>query len=203
MRQEFLRKENFVFLVLVLANYPVSFICALFLSLAPIANIIGFLSLVSYIATLLPSIFKIFFPTHRKSKILTSLLKYRRHIGVTAFSFGLNHSVLIIIQRKFDLLDLQTYVKSFHGFAILLIFTLLATTSNEQAVKNLKTNWKKLQQLTYLVIFLLPWHILDNMSGHWTYLTPIEVLVTTAIVILFIMKMYIERIKNFLWKTTK
>jgi len=35
------------------------------------------------------------------------------------------------------------------------------------------------------------------MSGQWTYLTPIEVLITTVIVTLFIMRMYTEKLKTF------
>jgi sulfoxide reductase heme-binding subunit YedZ len=61
---------------------------------------------------------------------------------------------------------------------MLFIFTTLAITSNDWSVKKLKKNWKKLHQLTYLVIFLLPWHILDKMSANWSYITPLSVLLS-------------------------
>ena len=95
-----------------------------------------------------------------------------------------------MIKLNLNLWEPQTYIKYFQGFFTLIIFTLLAITSNDQSVKNLKSNWKKLHQLTYLAIFILPWHILDKMSGHWTYITPIAVLLTTGIATLFIVRQY-------------
>lgn len=185
-----MRKQSIIYVLLVLATYPISLLLAFFLKPAPIANILGFFALLSYIATLLPSLIKLVFPTTKKNKILSQLLKYRRHIGVAAFSLGLNHGVLLIIKLHLNLFEPHTYIKYFQGFSTLCIFTLLAFTSHDQAVKNLKTKWKKLHRLTYLAIFILPWHILDKMAGHWTYITPVAVLLTTAIAILFIVRQY-------------
>lgn len=185
-----MRKQSIIYVLLVLATYPISLLLAFFLKPAPIANILGFFALLSYIATLLPSLIKLVFPTTKKNKFLSQLLKYRRPIGVAAFSLGLNHGVLLIIKLNLNLLEPHTYIKYFQGFSTLTIFTLLAFTSHDQAVKNLKTKWKKLHRLTYLAIFILPWHILDKMAGHWTYITPVAVLLTTAIAILFIVRQY-------------
>ena len=186
----YMRKQSIIYVLLVLATYPISLLLGLFLKPAPIANILGFFALLSYIATLLPSLIKLVFPTTKKNKILALLLKYRRHLGVAAFSLGLNHGVLLIIKLNLNLLEPQTYIKYFQGFSTLTIFTLLAITSNDQSVKNLKTKWKQLHQLTYLAIFILPWHILDKMSGRWTYLTPVAVLLTIGIAGLFIIRNY-------------
>ncbi len=123
------------------------------------------------------------------------MLKYRRHIGVAAFTLGLNHGVLLILKLQLNLLDFHTYVKYIQGFSTLLIFTLLAFTSHDEAVKNLKAKWRKLHQLTYLAIFILPWHILDKMSGHWTYITPVAVSLALGIVGLFITRQYKLRLK--------
>lgn len=185
-----MRKQSIIYVLLVLATYPISLLLGLFLQPAPIANILGFFALLTYIATLLPSLIKLVFHPTKKNKILALLLKYRRHLGVAAFSLGLNHGVLLIIKLNLNLLEPLTYVKYFQGFSLLTIFTLLAFTSNDQSVKNLKSKWKKLHQLTYLTIFILPWHILDKMSGHWTYLTPIAVSLTTVIAALFIVRQY-------------
>lgn len=185
-----MRKQSIIYVLLVLATYPISLLIALFLKPAPIANILGFFALICYIATLLPSLIKLVFPTTKKNKTLAFLLKYRRHIGVAAFSLGLNHGVLLIIKLNLNLWEPYTYIKYFQGFSTLTIFTLLAFTSNDQSVKNLKTKWKKLHQLTYLAIFILPWHILDKMSGHWTYITPIAVSLTIEIAGLFIIRQY-------------
>ena len=185
-----MRKQSVIYVLLVLATYPISLLLAFFLKPAPIANILGFFALLSYIATLLPSLIKLVFSQTKKNKTLAFLLKYRRHIGVAAFSLGLNHGVLLIIKLHLNLLDSHTYIRYFQGFSTLTIFTLLAFTSHDEAVKNLKSKWKKLHQLTYLAIFILPWHILDKMSGHWTYITPIAVLLTTGIATLFIVRQY-------------
>ncbi len=196
-KQVVIRKQVFVFLILVLASYACSLLLAVFFNSAPLANILGCLGLLSYLITIVPSILKVVLPIAKKNQFLIWLLKYRRHFGVAAFSLGLNHGILIIIKKSLNLLDLQTYIEYFQGFSILLIFTLLAATSNDKAVKKLKNNWRKLHQLTYLVIFLLPWHILSKMSGHWTYLTPIVVLSTTITAILFTLRKYIEIIRYF------
>jgi sulfoxide reductase heme-binding subunit YedZ len=192
LQKNLVSQKTLLFLGLVLAIYPISLLLAQFLELAPISNILGFLALVCYIATLLPSILKIVFPITKKNKKIVWLFKYRRHLGVAAFSFGLNHGILQIIQRHLNLLEWQTYFHYFPGFSLLLIFTVLATTSNDFTVKNLKQSWKKIHKLTYLVIFLLPWHILDKMSGNWTFFTPIAVFISTIIACLFAARKYLE-----------
>jgi sulfoxide reductase heme-binding subunit YedZ len=64
----------------------------------------------------------------------------------------------------------------------------LAFTSSDEAVKRLKSNWKKIHQLTYVAIFVLPWHILDKMSGHWSHITPMA--------ILFVARRYKEKLDS-------
>jgi methionine sulfoxide reductase heme-binding subunit len=191
-----MRKQVLVFLAIFLSIYSIALLSTLLVNPGLFANIVGFLSVLSYIATLLPSLIKVNSPSCRKEKIVTYLLKYRRHIGVTAFSLGLNHGVLLILKRKLDLLDFHTYIQYFQGFTLLLIFTALAFTSSDEAVKNLKSNWKKLHQLTYIAIFVLPWHILDKMLGHWTYITPIAVLLAIVVAILFIVRRYKENLNS-------
>ncbi len=185
-------KQVLGFSILTLSSYVTTLFLALFLSPAPLANALGFVSLLAYIATLMPSMFRTVFPATKGSKVLVWLLKHRRYVGVTAFGLGLDHGIILIIQRKLSLLDPYTYVEYFQGVSILVIFTLLAITSNDWSIKKLKNNWKNLQKLTYLVVFLLPWHILGKMSGHWSYLTPFAVLLSTGLAILFIQRKWIE-----------
>ncbi len=187
-----MRTQILVFLILYSVSYIATWLLGLFFNPAPLANLLGFLSLLCYISTLLPSLVKAIFPALKKDKALNWLLNYRRHIGIAAFGFGVNHGILLIIEKKLDLLDWHTYIHYFQGISVLTIFTLLAVTSNDESVKKLKKNWKKLHQLTYLVIFLLPWHILDKMSMRWTHLTPFAVLLTTTIVLLFIRRKWLE-----------
>ncbi|MFO0170902.1 MAG: iron reductase, partial [Aphanizomenon sp.] len=59
-------------------------------------------------------------------------------------------------------------------------------------IRTLKTNWKKIHNLTYLCLFILPWHILDKMFGHWSYLTPFAVILSISLSLLFVTRKIIE-----------
>ena len=65
----------------------------------------------------------------------------------------------------------------------------------------MKKNWKKLHQMTYLAMFLLLWHVIDKMQGHWSYITPLAMLGITSITILFIIRKILEWRKK--WAKTK
>ena len=121
------------------------------------ANLLGCLSLFTYIFTLLPSCLRISIPTVKKAKFIANLLKYRRQIGILAFLLALVHVVLIIIKRNVDLFDLQTYSISLEGTASLIIFALLAFTSNDWSVKKMK---KKLAKTTSINLHSLIFIIL-------------------------------------------
>ena len=73
-----------------------------------------------------------------------------------------------------------------------LIFTLLTVTSNDWSVKKLKKHWKQLHQLTYLAMVLLTWHVWDKMMGHWTWVTPISLILIGLIDLMFIWRKWIE-----------
>jgi methionine sulfoxide reductase heme-binding subunit len=137
----------------------------------PFPNLMGFLALIVYLVTLLPTLLKINFPATQKTGI---------------------HGYPYINQRDFDLLDLETPWVYIQGVVSFLILVLMAITSNDWSMKRLKKKWKKLHQLTYLVIFVLIWHIWDKMSGHWTYVTPIGLIVSMGIAILLMMRVQIE-----------
>ena len=166
------------------------------LDTAPLENYLGFLALISYIITLLPTILRIVFPRTKKTEIPKILLKYRRQIGVMAFLFALGHGVLLVSKRNFDFFDIQTYWIYVQGVVTFIIFTLLTITSNDWSVKRLKKNWKKLHELTYLAMFLLVWHIIDKMWNHWSYLTPLGIVGITSITVLFIVRKIIEHQKK-------
>jgi len=195
-KQALIRKEVPVFLLLLLIGYIISLLLFFLLEPAPLANILGFVSLVLYIITFIPSILKTVFLVTKRNKVLRWLFNKRRYLGVAAFSFGLSHGVLLILEKNLYLLDLQTYIKYFHGIAILLIFTILVFTSNDWSVKRLKSNWKKLHNLTYILIFLLVWHILTSMAGQWSYFTPFGILIIVITIILVIRRKWIEQIDS-------
>lgn len=159
---------------------------------SPLPNILGFLALVSYIVTLLPTILRIVFPKAKKAGITQWLLKFRRLIGIIAFFLALFHGCILIKRRQVDFGDPKTFLIYSQGIATFTIFTVLAITSNDWSVKKLKKNWKQLHKLTYLAMFLLSWHIWDKMAEHWTYLTPIGIVSITGITVLFLIRLSIE-----------
>jgi sulfoxide reductase heme-binding subunit YedZ len=157
------------------------------------ASLLGFAALTAYILTLLPTNLRIVFPLTKKTGIPQWLLKYRRLIGLLSFFLAVLHGFIFFKQRNFDVFDLQTYFVYFQGVSTFIIFTCLAITSNDWSVKRLKKNWKKLHGLTYLAMFLVTWHICEKMIGHWTYLTPVAIAGLTAIIILFLCRVLIQR----------
>jgi sulfoxide reductase heme-binding subunit YedZ len=157
------------------------------------ANLLGFLAVISYILTLIPTSIRIIFPTLKKAKFIIQLLKNRRQLGILSFVLALGHAWLLIVKRNFDFFDLTTYRVYVHGSATFIIFTLLAITSNDWCVKKMKKNWRQLHQLTYLAMFLLFWHINDKMYGHWNLSTPLVVMGMTAIIILFLRRCWLEQ----------
>ena len=157
------------------------------------ASLLGFAALTAYIFTLLPTNLRIVFPFTKKTGFPQWLLKYRRLIGLLSFFLAVLHGFIFFKQRNFDVFDLQTYFVYFQGVSTFIIFTLLAITSNDWSVKRLKKNWKKLQGLTYLAMFLVTWRIWEKMIGHWTYLTPVGIVAITATIVLFLCRVLIQR----------
>ncbi|MEP6516582.1 ferric reductase-like transmembrane domain-containing protein [Microcoleus vaginatus] len=157
------------------------------------ASFLGFAALTAYILTLLPTNLRIVFPLTKKTGFPQWLLKYRRFIGLLSFFLTVAHGFIFFKQRNFDVFDITTYFVYFQGLATFIIFTLLAITSNDWSVKRLKKNWKKLQSLTYLAMFLVTWHIWDKMAYHWTYLTPVGIAAISATIVLFLCRAWIQR----------
>jgi sulfoxide reductase heme-binding subunit YedZ len=156
-------------------------------------SLLGFAALTAYILTLLPTNLRIVFPLTKKTGFPQWLLKYRRLIGLLSFFLAVLHAFIFFKKRDFDVFDLKTYFVYFQGVSSFIIFTLLAITSNDWSVKRLKKNWKNLQCLTYLAMFLVTWHICDKMTGHWTYLTPVAIAGLTATIVLFLCRVWIQR----------
>ena len=153
---------------------------------ASFPNILGFISLIFYILTLLPSMLRVVVPQSKATGIPQLLMKHRRSTGILAFLFALGHGLLLLKQRNLDFLDATTYWFYLQGLVPLIIFTLLGVTSNDWSIKRLKKNWKRLHQLTYIAMFMLAWHVWGKMSGQWTYLTPIAITAIFSTIVLFL-----------------
>ncbi|MBD2361283.1 ferric reductase-like transmembrane domain-containing protein [Anabaena minutissima FACHB-250] len=185
-------QQSLIFLALCFTSYLAFALLSFYFKPVTLANFLGFLALIVYMMTLAPSIFRVVFVNTRMNKSLVWLLKNRRHIGIASYVLASNHGLLMVLQKDINLLTPSTYFHYFQGITIFFIMTLLAVTSNDWSVKLLKKNWVKLHQLTYLIIFILPWHILDKMSGHWSYLTPLEILISLICIYLFLKRKRLE-----------
>ena len=185
--------DSFGFVALVLINYILSAMLFFLIPYIDYANIMGVLSLIYYALTIIPTIIKTLFPNFYKQQyIWKSLMKNRRYTGVTAFCFAWNHAALLIWQKSLNFLDFNTCLQYFQGLSSIIIFTILAITSNDESVRKLQKDWKKIHNLTYLCLFILPWHILDKMFGRWSYLTPFAVILSISLSLLFVTRQIIE-----------
>lgn len=157
-----------------------------------LANTLGFLAVIGYLATLLPSILRIVFPRVRRNILVIWLTKHRRLVGVSAFGLGLTHGLLLIQQKGLDLLSLRTYGEYFTGFAMLLILTVLSVTSLDGMRRQLKRLWFKIHRLTYGLMVLIPWHISQTMSGHLSPITHVALWGTGTVTLLFLRRKQLE-----------
>jgi sulfoxide reductase heme-binding subunit YedZ len=155
-------------------------------------HLFGFLALATYATTLIPSNIIKIFPHTKKWQINTFLLKKRRLLGLMAFSLSVNHALISLNKYEINLLHLGTYNTYFTGIISLAIFSLLAFTSNNWSIRQLKHKWKILHQLTYVAMFLLLWHILSMMKGSWTWLTPIALQLLMVTSLIFLSRLFIN-----------
>lgn len=157
-----------------------------------LANILGFLAVIGYLATLLPSILRIVFPRVRRNVLVIWLTKHRRLVGVSAFGLGLTHGMLLMQQKGLDLLSLRTYRDYFTGFAMLLILTVLSVTSLDWMRRRLKHLWFKIHRLTCGLIVLIPWHISQTMLGDFSPITHAALWGTGTVTVLFLRRKQLE-----------
>jgi sulfoxide reductase heme-binding subunit YedZ len=149
------------------------------LILPPLSNVFGFLALILYFLTLQPGMLRVINPDLIHNRFILFVTKNRRVIGISAFVLGLLHGVLMIQKKDLDLMDINSYLKYWPGFTLLLIFTILASTSNQWSVSHLKQNWKKLHQITFLIMFVSLIHVVDKVEI-WTILTPLVITILTV-----------------------
>lgn len=161
-----------------------------------VENVLGFIALIGYVITLVPSILKIVFPLSKKTGIPNILLKQRRLIGILAFVVAAFHGLLLIQKRQIDFTDFRTGLVYFPGIVPMTIFTLLAVTSNDWSMKTMKKGWKNLHKLTYPAMFVLVWHILAKMWGHWTLLTPFSLVTIIPVTGLYLLRLWQENVSS-------
>jgi len=113
----------------------------------------GELSARLLIITMAITPFRLMFPT---AQWPNWLLLRRRYFGVAAFFYAVFH-VLIYVVRKQSLALIVEEGMDFSmwtGWIALVLFTVLAITSNDASVRALKRTWKKLHRWVYPVALL-------------------------------------------------
>lgn len=154
------------------------------------SNWFAFAALIAYLLSLIPGIVRTVFPNLRKTNWSRFLMKYRRETGLAAFFFAVVHGAMIGIERNLDFSNIETALTYTQGIVMMQIFVLLSITSNNWSVKNLRGNWHKLHTLTYMVLLILPWHILDKVGQEWTIFTPIGLLLLSIALVLFGIRLF-------------
>ena len=92
----------------------------------------------------------------RKITNSTEWLKFRRMVGLFTFSYASIHMLSYVgLDYRFDIEPLinDVFKKKFVfvGFSAWLLLTVLALTSSDTMVRILKSNWKKLHRLVYVI----------------------------------------------------
>jgi len=175
--------ETIVFLGVVMVAYAIAYFTGLLMDTVTVANVYGGLGLLCYLLTLVPgngrpltklALFSDYSKPMRRS--LSILGKYLRQLGVAAFGFSLNHGVLILHRHAGTWDSEASYLGIglgyWHGLTLMAIMSILSFTSNNWCIKVLKKRWRVLHKLTYVIAFLMPWHIASAMNVHWTPITP-------------------------------
>jgi methionine sulfoxide reductase heme-binding subunit len=161
-----------------------------------INNLFGFLALITYLLTLIPSNLAKVFPHTTRWKINCYLLKQRRFLGLTAFALSLDHVIISLNKYHIGLLSLETYKTYYTGIFVFIIFAILAFTSNDWSIRQLtQKKWKLLHQLTYVALVLLLLHILGLMNSNWTFLTPIGLHITSLVFFMYVTRLLFSGIK--------
>lgn len=100
---------------------------------------------------------------------LNWLVKRRRALGVAAFIYALLHLIFYVIDmgNLGDILAEFWALGIWTGWAAMLLFVPLATTSNDASVRAFKAGWKRLQKLVYpaAVLVLVHWIFIHNNLG--------------------------------------
>lgn len=92
-------------------------------------------------------------------------IQLRRILGLFMFFYACLH-IMTYVWLDFALLwdemviDITKHPRILVGFAAFLLTIPLAVTSNSYMIKRLKTNWKKLHQLIYVIAILVVVHYL-------------------------------------------
>ena len=120
----------------------------------------GTLSLILFIITLIPSIIQRFGLAKQLNLIVKLILPVRRQFGILMFMAAFTHylAMKVIPTLQFKLPPSLPVYQAF-GLAAIILTLPLFLTSNNWATRKLKSNWKKLHRLTYIIGWLIFGHV--------------------------------------------
>lgn len=99
---------------------------------------------------------------------------HRRAIGVASFAYAAFHTI-VYLERKWGFGYIQEEAKDpglLTGWIALVIFAILAVTSNNQSVRALRKNWQHLHRTVYLATALVFAHwVITSIEPRTAYIT--------------------------------
>lgn len=116
-----------------------------------------------------------------QSRAVRFLAHHRRAFGVAAFLYALAHTVAYMLDMG-SLADMLAELGApaiWTGWAALLILVPLGLTSNDAAMRTLRSGWKRLQRLAYpaAVLTLLHWALVhDGLAAALVHFVPLAFL---------------------------
>lgn len=121
----------------------------------------GIIALVLFVITLLPGILQRLELAKAFHILIKSILPVRRQLGILMFMAAFTHylALKVIPTLQFRLPPSLPIYQAFGLLALILTF-LMFITSNNWATQKLKTGWKKLHRVTYVVGWLIFGHVI-------------------------------------------
>lgn len=143
---------------------PILFLPLFFLNIAERSDYgknAGTLALILFIITLIPSMIQRFGLAKEFNLLIKLILPVRRQFGILMFVAAFTHylAMKVIPTLQFRLPPSLPVYQAFGLVALIFSFALFIT-SNNWATRKLKSNWKRLHRLTYIIGWLIFGHVL-------------------------------------------
>lgn len=125
-----------------------------------------------------------------EARTVRYLAGHRRALGIAAFLYALGHTAAYVADMG-NLADMLAEVGApaiWTGWLALLILIPLGLTSNDAAMRLLRSGWKRLQRLAYpaAVLTLVHWALVhDGLAAALIHFTPLALLQAVRLIRLF------------------
>ena len=125
-----------------------------------------------------------------QARAVRFLARHRRALGVAAFLYALAHTAAYVADMG-NLADMLAELGApaiWTGWAALLILVPLGLTSNDAAMRALRSGWKRLQRLAYpaAILTLIHWALVhDGLTAALLHFVPLVLLQAVRVAPLF------------------